>query len=65
MAGPDGEPEVSGLAGSATGQSIYMTLREHGLTLGEWARLHPADRRFLKLGRIEYTNRKESESPDG
>lgn len=56
--------EAGGFAASDRGQGIYNLCREHGLTLTEWADLHPADKRFLRVGATEYGLRREQENDE-
>lgn len=47
-----------------SGLLLYAVCRKHGLTLGEFHALHPAERRFFVRGYREYADRIESETPN-
>lgn len=51
--------KVEGFAGTDAGQALYNLLESHGLTLEDWSDLHPADKRFLRMGAIESGKRRE------
>jgi hypothetical protein len=59
-----GAVEVDGLAGTDEGQAIYQILKNHGLTLEDWADKHPADKRFCRMAAIEEGQRREEQQEE-
>lgn len=56
-----GATKVEGFAGSDSGQLLFQVLKNHNLTLEDWADKHPADKRFCRMAAIEESKRQEQQ----